>query len=52
MQKTTPKTPDIRKMKTVQEVAELAILQGLYPLENGHFYTKIKDAKNMRKTIL
>ena len=52
VQKKAPKTPNIGKMTSVQEVAELTILQGLYPLENSQFYTKIKDAKNMRKTIL
>ena len=27
-------------------------MQGLQPLQNGHFGSKIKNAKNMRKTIL
>ena len=27
-------------------------MQSLYPLENGQFGSKIKNAKNMRKTIL
>ena len=51
-EKTTPKTPNIRKMTQVRGVAKLSILQSLKPLQNGQFGSKIKYAKNMRKTIL
>ena len=49
------KTPNIRE---VRQVLKSAILQRLQPnqrlqtLQNGQFWSKIKNAKNMRKTVL
>ena len=43
------KTPNIRQMRAF---LKSAILQRLQTLQNGQFGSKIKMAKNMRKTIL
>ena len=49
VQKTLEKTSNIREMR---QFWKSVILQRLQPLENGQSGSKIKNAKNMRKTIL
>ena len=47
--KTLEETPNIREMR---QFWKSAILQRLNPFQNAQFGSKIKNAKNMRKTIL
>ena len=49
------KTPNIPKMRRFSKwviLQRLQTMQRLQPLQNGQFGSKIKNAKNMQKTIL
>ena len=49
------KTPNIREMRQFSKSAilqRLKPIQSLWPLQNGQFRSKIKNARNMRKTII
>ena len=53
--KTAIKNTNIREMRPILKSAILQRpqpMQSLYPLQDGQFGSKIKNAKNMRKTIL
>ena len=45
MQKRAPKTADIPKMRAFWKLAKMATKQRLKPLQNGHFGSKVKNAK-------
>ena len=51
-QKSTPKTPNSRKITSVPKWEKYAIMHGLYPFQNGQFGSKIKMLRNIRKTSL
>ena len=51
-QKSTPKTPNSRKVARVPKSEKFPIMHGLQPLQNRQFGSKIKMFKNMRKTSL
>ena len=46
------KSLNIRKMRAFWNWPKLATIQRLLPLQNGQFGSKIKNAKNLRKTIV
>ena len=51
-QKSTPETPNSRKITSVPKSEKLAIMHGLYPLQNRQFGSKYGKVKNMQKTSL
>ena len=51
-QKSTPRTPNIRKIRSIPKSEKLRIMHGLQALENRQFGSKIKMFKNMRKMSL
>ena len=50
--KALQKTPNTQKMRAFYKWPKLATTQGLYPLQNGQFRSKIKNAKKIPNTIV
>ena len=46
------KAANIWEMRQFWKLAKMATMQRLYPLQSGHFGSKIKIAKSMRKTAV
>ena len=51
-QKSSPKTPNIRKITGLHKSENFAIIHGLYPLQKGQFRPRIKMLKSMGKGSL